>query len=155
MKCETFMKRFLENDEAGSLSPAIRIHLFRCARCAGEVRAFRLAMADLRPYEPFVLDGIESARIVDSVMRQPEYRKSISLFNWVGAGVLMFVGIFLAPFSDQFMSLRDHFGGDLEVPFSLVMGVMVTIYAAIFIGTHMDELSRWLEHHKLGGPFRP
>jgi hypothetical protein len=148
MKCETFMNRFLEKDETGVLTPRMRIHLYRCARCSAEVDAFASAMADMRTFEPFVLDGLESARIIDSVMRQPEYRRSISLFNWVAAGALMFVGMFLAPFSDQFASLRDHFGGDLEVPFSLVMGIMVTIYAAIFIGTHIDDFSRWMEHRK-------
>jgi hypothetical protein len=148
MKCEAFMRGFMELDGDSRLPLPMMLHVRRCARCRAEVDAFNRAARDMRSFEPYHMDELACAHLVHRVLSQPAYRKSVSLFNWVGAGVFLFASIFLVQFSEHFVRMRGRFGGDLEVPFSIVMGIVISVYAAMFIGTHMDEFSRWLEHRK-------
>ncbi|TAL32849.1 MAG: hypothetical protein EPN93_15370 [Spirochaetes bacterium] len=148
MKCEAFMRKFLELDDGRRLPLAMMLHVRRCAHCRAEVDAFNLAARDMRSFEPYVMDELAGAHLVHRVLSQPAYRKSVSLFNWVWTGVLLFASIFLVQFSEHFVSMRGRFGGDLEVPFSIVMGIVVSVYAAMLIGTHMEEITRWKEHRK-------
>ncbi len=149
MKCERFMEQYLklDNDEQPSLM--MKLHLLRCVSCRKEVGLLRLAGEDMMKFSSSVMGRDMSGEILAHILRtQESYSRHIALYNWIVVGVIIFASIFLVTLSDSLTWLKTQFGGNLEVPFFIVMGIVVTLYTSILIGTHLDEFSRWVRYNK-------
>ncbi|MDR3200475.1 MAG: hypothetical protein LBT68_03350 [Spirochaetales bacterium] len=148
MECENFMELFLELDNNEALPPALAAHLESCARCAAQIKALeammrsRAAFANIQPEEDIALSVM--ARISESgAVKNPPEACPLSMGNWVGAGSLLFLGMLLIPFSTILPDLSALIPG-LPVVLPLVLGSAITVYAALFIGSHMKDFSRFL-----------
>ncbi len=151
MKCERLMRRYLELDNDAPLPLYLRLHTVFCARCRAEIRAMERALAGMRRFAPPSVEDL-SEEIMSRVMRSvSEDGRIVPLYNWVAGGVLMLAGVILVRYGDSFIWLRERFGTDLELPLAIVLGVVLSIYAAVFIGTHIEELGRWRRSHKKSG----
>ncbi len=139
MKCEKAVNRFLELDQNERMPPALRLHLAFCKKCRGEVAALSKAFRSLS-------DMPESAMprdVSESVMRMirlssTTYGRRMSLFNWMSGELLIIASLVLFQFSDPLLWLKGYFGGSLEVPLNIVLGLVFTVYSSVFIGTHLD-----------------
>jgi hypothetical protein len=106
-------------------------------------------MNDMESFSISAMDRDVSDAVMSAVLgSHGAYGKRMALYKWIGTGATIFASIFVLTLSDSLALLKAHYGGNLEVPLSIVMGVVITIYAAIFIGTHMDEFNRWLGNRK-------
>jgi hypothetical protein len=93
------------------------------------------------------------ARIAESAPLSPEEifskkRLELSLCNWIGTGLLILAGMLLIPFSTILPALSRILPG-LGVALPLVLGLIITAYAMLFAGSHMEALRRFLrlEHN--------
>ncbi len=138
MKCETCIRRFLELDDYSRVPLLLRLHALRCPACRAEMdrlaKTFaEIACADSCGNKYDAADAIMTRIRLSGV----SYGKRVPMYNWIGVGILMVGGMFLLNFSDSLMWLKSQFGGTIEVPLNLVMGVAITLYAAAFVATHM------------------
>jgi len=140
MNCEVFEERYDCVPEGESLSPSLTLHLARCPRCAARVEMRRRAVELYRMPQPG-----EEQDIVDRVMAAlpflPRPHREMPLRNWVVAGLVLASSVVLVPAQGVFSGVIDVYGSQWMLPFVLVFGFSVAIFGALFIKTHMDELS--------------
>jgi hypothetical protein len=151
------MNRFLELDNGETPSPELAAHLSSCPRCAREIHSLgllaesRKAFGDIQPERDIV--SAVMARIAETDLSSPEKifpenRPELSLRNWVGTGLLIFLGMLLTPFSAILPKLSRILPG-FSIALPLVLGLIITVYAALFAGSHMETLRRFLRvEHK-------
>lgn len=144
MKCDEAMRRVLEHDDGSHRSVLLWLHLRRCARCRAEAAALDAALRELRQ-TALAGSGIDvSAAVMAEIERCATYRRNVPMYSWVGGGLGIFGGIVLVSFSDSLVWLRGSFGGDFEVSLSIVLGIVITLYASAFIATHLDMAESWI-----------
>ncbi len=140
MRCEKAIARFLDLDQQERLPLALRLHLAHCAKCRNEVRSLSQTFHSLGD-----VSGVVMPRDMgDGVMRMirlsaTTYGRSMSLFNWMSGEILIIASLVLIQFNDPRVWLEGHFGGSLEVPLNIVLGLVITVYSSVFIGTHLKE----------------
>jgi hypothetical protein len=148
MNCNKAQRLFMEMDNNESLPLSLRTHMFHCLRCRILVKALGEHFASLRQDAPFVMrydlsDGIME-RVLNSDMR---YEHHVSVFKWTAAGSVLLASMALVPFSNSFEWLRRYFGSGLELPMSIVLGVIVSTYASIAIFSNIEELKKFIKHY--------
>jgi hypothetical protein len=157
MECKEYMNIFFELDNGEKPSPELAGHPENCPRCAQEIRSLNFLMeslktlADIRP-EGDIVSAV-MARIAEPVLPSPEEmfsekRLELSLWNWVGTGLFILAGMLLIPFSTILPALSRILPG-LGIALPLVLGLLITVYAMLFAGSHMETLRRFLrmEHN--------
>jgi len=71
----------------------------------------------------------------------------VSLRGWVIIGFFMLFSLASAFFGMNFMQIAAAEGLSFLLPVGLTVGMVVTIYGALFIGSHLKELSAWFGLH--------
>lgn len=138
MKCEAFEERYDRVEEGASLSPALALHLARCPRCAARVELRRRAL------ELYRLPGPEPdlvSHVLSVLPFLPRPRRTVSLRDWILSGLALSASVILVPAQRVFSQVIEIYGNSWVLPFVLVFGLSVSVFGALFIGTHMDELS--------------
>lgn len=143
------MEQFLALDNGKSIPLNIRIHILFCSQCRIEIFNLKKNIDSLQG------DSLHQTPfdLTESIMKNIElleisYEHNISIVRWVTVGLIILLSMFLIPFNTPLSWARDQFGGTLEIPLSIIMGLAITVYAIVFIGTHTKELSRitqWVE----------
>ncbi len=64
--------------------------------------------------------------------------------DWLIAGFVMALSMGLIPFGQDFAKVMALFGAGFSLPLSLVLGVVLTSYAAYFVATHLDEVQSFV-----------
>lgn len=64
----------------------------------------------------------------------------VSVAGWIVTGLIIFISIFLVSYSDWLIWMKYHFGKNIEIAVSIVLGLFISAYSAIFIGTNIDRL---------------
>jgi hypothetical protein len=65
----------------------------------------------------------------------------ISFRNWVLVGLLILFSLIATPLGVDFEEMVRLLGPSLLLPIALTSGVVVSLYGALFIGSHLEELS--------------
>ncbi len=144
MKCDEAMRRVLEQGEGWGRSLSLRLHLRRCARCRAEAAALDAALRELRQTPLPGSDIDVSDAVMAEIERRESYRRDVPMYNWVGGGLVILGSIVLVSFSDSLAWLRGSYGGNFEVPLSIVLGIVITLYASAFIATHLEMVEGWM-----------
>jgi hypothetical protein len=147
MKCETVMDMVLKAD-VGRVLLRTRLHFLVCPSCRRECARLRGVILDAKKVPPFRAPEGLSDRIMHAIeLMDVEYHHRISQGKWLTAGGVLTAGIFLLPFSDALAWLNTRFGDAFDIPLQLVLGISITIYAAVFIGSHLEYLRRirWIK----------
>jgi hypothetical protein len=146
MKCEKVIESFLKQDDSRYPAFLIRLHIAFCSRCREEIRALQKIFVEARTGYPFAIPRDMSGPVMRAIINSDlVYKKDISSVKWLFPGVIIFASIFLVSYSDSFIWLKGHFGGVLEVPLFIVLGLAITFYAALFIGTHLEMMGKFIE----------
>lgn len=149
MKCETFEERYDRRAGGATLTPSLALHLARCPRCSARVQMRERAL------ELYRLPGAEGRiDLLDRVMSVlpflPRPHRAVSLRNWILTGLLLAGSIVIVPAQGVFSGVIDAYGPQWMVPFVLVFGFSMAIFGALFIRTHMDELTALLRLSREG-----
>lgn len=143
MKCDDAMQQFLQMDNRDSLPFFLRIHVWHCRRCKEEIDSLQQAYIALLDAAPYELPRDLSGPLYDEIAKQcPSYRREMSYTRWLVVGFILIASRIAVTFSDTLVVLQGHYGGRLDIPLNIVLGLVMSIYAALFIGTHIEELKK-------------
>ena len=65
----------------------------------------------------------------------------ISTRAWVISGFIIFISLATAFFSFDFQNIASETGISFLLPVGIIVGIILTTYGALFIGSHLKELS--------------
>jgi len=151
MSCSKIMDSVYEHslDEEGSMPLLNQIqvwaHSFFCADCAEKIeryQASRIIMKeDFFPPSPGLEDSIMTK--IDAEQEDPAYASVgwLSTNGWVIAGVVILISLVTAFFGLDFKRLALESGMSFMLPVGITIGIVLTTYGALFIGSHLKELS--------------
>jgi hypothetical protein len=123
------------------------IHLFFCPRCAGEFERLREAQEmfrnDFFPLSPDFEDVLMKAvqNEESEELSHAEEAHGFSFRGWVITGLVVFFSLSTAFLSLDFDRIAASQGIAFLLPMGITIGSVLTIYGAIFIGSHIKELS--------------
>jgi hypothetical protein len=152
MTCNEVMEKLYGSggEEALPLQLRVRImaHLFFCGHCAAEARklalAQRLMAEEFFPPAPSFEDRVMAALYEEAECDEPVSMpdtQAVSFRGWVITGCIIVVSLATSFFGMDFMRIASTVGQSFLLPVGLTVGFIVTGYGAIFIGSHLKELS--------------
>ena len=160
MSCERILEKVYEMDDSMSLFTRIRIglHIIACPDCAQEVERFEVCKDILR--NDFLQASLDAASldaaagIEDTVMakvaageaavpasEEMEVPGGLSTRGWVIAGLVIFVSLATAFFGLDFNHVAVAAGISFMIPVGITIGIVLTCYGALFIGSHLKEFT--------------
>lgn len=143
MSYEKMIKRYLEMDNNAHMPITVRVYMLLFKKFREEVLQIQSVLASLRNEEAFDLTEDLSEEIIEKIKRlESIYGHSVSTVRWILAGVVIWFSIVLITFSNSFSELTEYFGAHLLVPVNIVLGVGISVYAASYIATHIEELKK-------------
>jgi hypothetical protein len=149
MNCDDVIERAYEFDGAEPLplltQIRIRLHLLRCPNCRAETAKLNAARSLMResffPAAPSLEEAI-MGRI--ALEEQPEELSEVAGFSfksWVITGLVILVSLSTSFLGMDFARVADSGGPSFLLPVGITVGGVVTAYGAIFIGSHLKQLS--------------
>jgi len=152
MSCSKILGMVYEDDNISLLNHLqIGFHAFFCTDCAGKIELYHAARASMKK------DFFPSLDIEDSVMarisREIENEENIeeeaaypvpgvpTTRGWVIAGIILVVSLVTAFFGFDFKRLASESGMSFMLPMGITIGAILTVYCALFIGSHLKEFS--------------
>ncbi len=146
MKCEEVIERFLGQEDGRYPAFFIRLHIVFCSRCRNEIRALQSIFIKAATSSSYTMPYDATGEVMRSIFKSAIiYEKNISSVKWLFTGAVIFASIFLVSYSESFIWLRSHFGSGLEIPVYIVLGLIITFYSAMCIGSHMDGLKKFIK----------
>jgi hypothetical protein len=158
MNCRDVMDRIYEF-EGNKFPPLftqlrVQLHLFHCARCAGELEklesARRLMKDSFFPPAPELEERImrsitlEKPEAYYEEFPQIAFRENgagVSFRSWVVTGLIILISLSTSFLGMDFIKVTAHWGSSFLLPIGLTIGGVVSAYGALFIGSHLKELS--------------
>jgi hypothetical protein len=157
MLCEYFRDRYDRLDAGEDPGILLRAHLALCPACREEAARTKAALAAYRNTNYRADDyredrsGPRSDRIEERVMAAvrilPKPRRVVAFRDWIVSGLVIAVSMALIPFGNDFNSIKAIFGRSFTLPLMLALSLVITLYGAVFIATHMDELAPFVRRH--------
>jgi len=150
MNCAKILDLVYEQEDM-SLFNRIRVglHLMVCPDCAQEVERFEVCRDilhnDFMFPEPDLEDSV-MAMISDGEEETAEICEAkvpggFSIRGWIIAGIVMFVSLATVFFGLEFNKVALIAGMAFTIPIGITIGIALTSYGALFIGSHLKDLS--------------
>ena len=124
----------------------IGLHVLFCSGCAAELRNLRcledLMKSDFFPPSPDLEELLMERLYQETVMEQKtDAPAGFSFRLWVIIGFFMLFSLLSSFFGMDFVEIADSEGLSFLLPVGLTIGMIVTCYGALLIGSHLKELS--------------
>lgn len=146
MNCRSFRNQLdaLEDDE---MTIDMNVHARSCPECAAEAAALKAAMSLYR-----LPDLAGSADVVPRVLALlpfvPAPRRSVSMRDWLVTGFVIVFSMVLVPLLAEFRALKAAYGNVFTMSLSMALGLFITLYAGLFVMSHLDEFTRRLKERE-------
>jgi len=151
MDCHTVADCLYDTEKDKSL-PALTgakiwLHCLVCSDCAQRQKNYRRLNEILETgffppapsFEDLLMEQLpEEIDFEEGSAAQP----GVSLRGWVIIGFFLLFSLASAFFGINFIQIADSEGLSFLLPVGLTVGMVVTCYGALFIGSHLKELSR-------------
>ena len=166
MNCQSLSDKMLEISEGRRPTLvdrlSISLHLLICPQCIEKMARFDLVRDIIRhdflPAAPFGLAEVIMARIAREDLRLPDSAvdfwveksgefthwkilREVTFRNWVITGFVILFSLATSFLGLDFIHIAASQGSSFLVPVGITVGVFVTGYGALFIGSHLKELS--------------
>ena len=155
MDCSDILDIIYELDEYISLPfltyIRIELHLLLCPQCSSKLKEIRHIEEIMKTdFLPSAAPGLEIAvmeRIYSEAERFDLSREDISppawfsFRGWVIIGFLILISLSSSFFGMNFIEIANREGLSFLLPVGITIGIVVTCYGALFIGSHLKELS--------------
>ena len=154
MSCEKILDKVYEYSGGPDTMPLltrirIGLHLLVCPDCAQEVERFEVCRDILRseflPPAPGLEDTVMAmiAAEEDEAIEAEEMGipGGFSTRGWIIAGLVMLVSLATAFFGLDFNKVALAAGMSFMIPVGITIGIALTCYGALFIGSHLKEFS--------------
>jgi hypothetical protein len=127
----------------------IWMHTLICPYCTGEIERYKASREILRddflPLSPGLEDSIMALMSAEEIKPEDEEIYAapggLSTRGWVIAGIIVLVSLVTSFFGLDFQKLANEAGISLLLPMGIIIGIFLTTYGALFIGSHLKELS--------------
>jgi hypothetical protein len=125
------------------------MHTVICPNCAQEIERFEVSKAIMRedffPLPPDLEDSIMAKIAIEEEQTEAEESYAVpgglSTRGWVIAGLIILVSLGTAFFGLDFKKIANETGMSFLLPVGITVGIVLTTYGALFIGSHLKELS--------------
>lgn len=143
MKCENFKNKYIELDNKDHHIFRLIPHFVFCKSCREFVRQYEMSLILLIDNYPFQLKRDISKSVMLKVNKIAiATEREVFYTKWLVVGALIFFSRLAITYSDSHIWLSKNFGESLGIPLNIVMGISITIYAAVFIISHLDDLKK-------------
>lgn len=132
----------------------VGLHLLICPNCAQEVERFEVTRdilrSDFLPPAPDFEDSVmamiaaeegESLAALEAEEAGVLIPGGLSTRGWVIAGLIILASLGTAFFGLDFNRVARDAGMSFMLPVGITIGIVLTSYGALFIGSHLKELS--------------
>lgn len=150
MRCEDFLSRYDHIEPGRRMGFRMRRHLVSCASCKRHVEAVDTVLGALRDAESATCERAGERledRVMAAIRLMPPPQRDFSVRDWIIAGSVIATSMLLIPLGEYFARFNEAFGARYTLPLSLVLGIVLTAYGALFVGTHMDEVQGFVDRH--------
>ncbi|MDR2575860.1 MAG: peptidoglycan-binding protein [Treponema sp.] len=163
MSCAKILDIVYEQQEDMSLFNRIRVglHLLVCPDCAQEVERFEVCRdmlqddfmypaPDLEDAVMSMINAEEAANAAaNATANTAEAAEAInaeipggfSIRGWIIAGIVMLVSLATVFFGLEFNKVALIAGMAFTIPIGITIGIALTSYGALFIGSHLKDLT--------------
>ena len=150
MDCQTVMDTVYESEKDSSLPLLthiqIGLHLLFCSGCAAELRNLRhleeIMKTDFLPPSPDFEESIMEKLYKDTYEEDKiDAPAGFSFRGWVIIGFFVLLSLSSSFFGMNFIEIARTEGLSFLLPVGLTIGMVLTCYGALFIGSHLKELS--------------
>ena len=124
----------------------VGLHLLVCPDCAQEVERFEVCRDILQddflfpaPDEEAVINAKELAEAIEAF--NAEVPGGFSIRGWIIAGIVMLVSLATVFFGLEFNKVALIAGMSFTIPIGITIGITLTSYGALFIGSHLKDLT--------------
>ena len=125
------------------------LHTAICPNCAQEIERFETSRSIMRedffPISPNLEEPIMARIAIEKEQTETEESYAVpgglSTRGWVIAGLAILVSLATAFFGLDFKNLADETGMSFLLPVGITIGIVLTTYGALFIGSHLKELT--------------
>jgi hypothetical protein len=127
----------------------VALHTLACPNCAQEIERFEVCKdimrEDFLPLSPGLEDSVMA--IIAAEEDQPETEEAfavpggISTRGWVISGIVILVSLSTVFFGFNFNKIALEAGMSYLLPVGITIGIVLTSYGALFIGSHLKILS--------------
>ena len=148
--CHNVQENFHNTDENVPVFYQIRVdlHLLLCPHCANELNKLKIIkeiMTNdflLQPpgMEDVIMEKINNEQIEDE-NKIYDVPAGFSFRSWVIIGFLILFSLSSTFLGFNFIQIANEEGLSFLLPIGLTIGIALTCYGAIFIGSHLKELS--------------
>ncbi|MDR0382726.1 MAG: peptidoglycan-binding protein [Spirochaetaceae bacterium] len=127
----------------------IALHIRRCPKCAAHRNALRSVSACLKedffpPPAGIAARVMPLARDSGVFADMPPERAAPPFRAWLIAGLAILVSLSSASLGIDYLTPVNVRSVNFMLPFGITVGGVITAFGAIFIGSHIAELSKWL-----------
>jgi hypothetical protein len=150
MSCAKILDIVYEQEDM-SLLNRIRVgmHLLVCPDCAQEVERFEVCrdilhndfMYPAPDLEDSIMSMISAEEAVNTAetaeARDAEVIGGFSIRGWIIAGIVMLVSLATVFFGLEFNKVAHIAGMAFTIPIGITIGIALTSYGALFIGSHL------------------
>ena len=155
MKCNNALDTIYLSNDFLSLGKrfALAIHIIFCGKCAASFKNFEESQMLLHtgffPPSPDFSDSIMDIMYKETVNEAIEEDIGQSVFesggfstrSWVIAGIIMLVSFATVYLGQDFNRVAADQGLSFLLPLGIITGLGISAYGALFIGSHLKELS--------------
>ncbi|MCL2067832.1 MAG: peptidoglycan-binding protein [Treponema sp.] len=153
MKCSKILDTVYEYSGEESIPLLLHIqvalHTLFCQNCAREINRFYLCRNILRedflPPSPGLEDSIMARIAALGELQEAEETFEIpgglTTRGWIITGFVILVSLVTAFFGLEFNNIAGEAGKSFMLPMGITIGIVLTSYGALFIGSHLKELS--------------
>jgi len=144
MSCVKILDIVYEQQEDMSLFNRIKVgmHLLVCPDCAQEVERFEVCRDMLQDDFIFLAPAEEAVNTVElAEAMNAEVPGGFSIRGWIIAGIVMLVSLATIFFGLEFNKVALIAGMAFTIPIGITIGIALTSYGALFIGSHLKDLS--------------
>ena len=150
MDCQTVMETVYEAEKDSPLPVLtqirIELHLLFCPGCARELKNLQhlaeVMKTDFLPPSPDFEESVMEQLYKESeTEEQLDAPAGFSFRLWVIIGFFVLLSLSSSFFGKNFIEIADAAGLSFLLPVGITVGMILTCYGALFIGSHLKELS--------------
>ena len=155
MKCDDALDTVYEAEAPLSLAKRLSLafHIVFCGKCTAHLKNYEKALfllsTDFFPPSPDFCDSImnniyreaDESTFDEAADEQFLEIGGFSIKGWVIAGIVLLISLATVFFGQDFTSIVMDQGSLYLLPLGILIGVIITCYGALFIGSHLKEFS--------------
>jgi hypothetical protein len=155
MKCDEKLDKILCADEDDVLSLATRIqfffHTFFCDHCRSIMEQYEDSRELMRTdffYEASDMSNEIMNQVLsnETIPEDIEIHEWVSFKKWIIAGCIILVSLVSAFFGFNFDEVAVSRDSSYILSIGLVIGLIISIYGLLFIGTQMKQIRHFLDN---------